>query len=198
MDIENLHFSWIFSPGDYYIMAYDVKMYSEINGQNIIGVLNVHDKIEILENMYNEERFDEITSCWYKIKYNDIIGYIWGGNIAKETFIFDIDNNGVIDYFQYRISSVFSNFNISANRDILIFLNGENISSNLYSNIENGNYNQCFFSIDNGIAIIELFETSLINTVNNIFKMDVYGNILLKEIIMSGRFWKNGQWVIYE
>jgi len=79
-----------------------------LNGE-IIETLHLSYEIEIIENMGNQLFIDGVLQNWYKIKCGNLIGYIFGGSIAAyvpafEINVYDIDKNGVNDYFFYRIS----------------------------------------------------------------------------------------------
>jgi hypothetical protein len=132
--ITNIAYSlpYQIKPGFYYIIDPPVNIRSEgsLNG-SIIGRLVLGNKIEIIECAFNEQTIDGLTAYWYKIKYNNIEGYVWGGLIAVETFIYDIDKNGVDDYFQYRYSKIENNEAfINLNNDIFIHINNRQIKTN--------------------------------------------------------------------
>ena len=95
------------SPGEYYMLDYPVNIRAQPDiNSNIIGKLNLHDKIEIIENTGNLQSIDNIFQYWYQIKFGIIEGYIWGGYISIKTLICDFDNNGINDYFYIRYSCV--------------------------------------------------------------------------------------------
>jgi hypothetical protein len=96
----------------------------------IVGGLVLHDEIEILEKTDIIQRIEGIDQFWYKIRFNNIIGYIWGGYVAVEKFIFDIDNNGIIDYVYYRYRN---NRSIVSTNDLVIYINNERIPVNISS-----------------------------------------------------------------
>ncbi|MDR0322536.1 MAG: SH3 domain-containing protein [Treponema sp.] len=130
--------------GKYHVLASTVNIYNQpnLNG-NIIGQLQLFDEIEVIENMGNEQRIDGFFQYWYKIKHRDLEGYIWGGYIGIETLVYDIDSNGINDYFSYRISGVIDSENltnkinyknkivnaiiINGRNDIFIFINGRRL-----------------------------------------------------------------------
>jgi len=113
----------------YYYMLNNSDIFSEESLQSIIiDRLNQNDRVEIIECTLNQETIDGFTAYWYKIKYNFIEGYVWGGNIAVETLVYDLDGNGVNDYFHYRVSEVIDNYNeINGLTDIFIFINNRRI-----------------------------------------------------------------------
>jgi len=111
--------------GTYRILDYPINIRDQptISG-NVIGKLQLHDEIEVIENMGNPQVIGGVLQNWYKIKSSDREGYIWGGFIAIETVIYDIDNNGINDYFSYRISKVVNGQSIiDIQSDIFIYIN---------------------------------------------------------------------------
>ena len=95
------------APGTYRMLEYPVNIRSQpgLNGA-VIGRLQLHDRIEVLENTGNRQTIDGVLQNWYRIRSSGTEGYIWGGYIAVESFVFDIDNNGVDDYFYSRIRDI--------------------------------------------------------------------------------------------
>jgi hypothetical protein len=67
-------------PGKYHILDFPVNVRSlpNLNGA-IAGRLNLNDEIEVIENMGNEQQIEGVWQYWYKIKFNEISGYVWGG-----------------------------------------------------------------------------------------------------------------------
>jgi hypothetical protein len=124
---DHVYGSYEFDTGFYYMLDYPVNIRSQPNLQGgVIGKLGLNDKIEILENAGNEQKIDNVWAYWYKIRFNNITGYIWGGYIAVKTLVFDIDGNGIDDYFYYRISDVKNVFyGFDTVRDIFIYINNE-------------------------------------------------------------------------
>jgi hypothetical protein len=125
--------------GKYNILQYRANVRIEpTRNSDVISILNLHDEIEILENSRIEEKINDVWSFWYKIKYGNIIGYTFGGNIAIQTFLTDIDKNGINDYFYCRISSnaygVESWSHIRPNTDIIIYINNKRIRTNTLPN----------------------------------------------------------------
>jgi hypothetical protein len=201
---EMFHFSYIFKPGIYYLLNNsDIYDLPDFNAK-IIGFINIHEKIEIVKDMHNEQKVEDVNSCWYKINYNNILGYIWGGNVAVETFIFDIDNNGINDFFQYRFSLVAANYHFYSNKDVVIYINNSKVNTdNLKKNesdvgtLDYG-YTGCKVNIENDCLIIVLGEYSLISSIEYYFQMDKRGNIEYKNTIKIGEFFENGEWIIYK
>lgn len=125
---------YYFSTGEYYILDYPVNIREQPNLQGkIVGKLGKNAKIEILENAENPQEIENVYSEWYKIKHGDVIGYIWGGYIAEETLICDIDKNGILDYFHYRTSRAVQHYyHKRAPTDIFIYINGEKIDTSRF------------------------------------------------------------------
>jgi hypothetical protein len=142
-----------FYPGEYYMLDSPVNIRSEPNtNSKIIGKLNLHDKIKVIETTEQKQIIDGINQFWYKIEYNNIIGYIWGGYIAEKQFIFDLDNNAVKDYIYYRRP----NWAIVLSRDIFIYLNNKKIPVNIS---DDRDYNCWHIFQDNGITYLKLGES---------------------------------------
>ena len=94
---------YILNPGFYRIIDYPINIRSEpgLHG-NIIGKLSLHDEIEVIENTNKMDYFENYSDYWYKIKINNIVGYIWGGYIAVNYFETDLDKNGQKDIIYIR------------------------------------------------------------------------------------------------
>lgn len=122
-----------YQEGKYNILQNNVSIFYEpsIYG-NTLGLLSLHDEVEILENSLIAEKINNIWGYWYKIKHKNTIGYIFGGNIAANTFAIDFDKNGIKDYFYYRFSSTGGGGKINPNTvipntDIMIYINNKKI-----------------------------------------------------------------------
>jgi len=202
---RSYHSSWVFQPGEYYLLS-DTFIYQHPNSDSQkIGNINIHEKIIVIQDVHNQQRIDSTTSCWYEIKYNNIEGYIFGGNIAKETFICDIDGNGINDYFQYRISRAAANYHFDSRKDIIIYINNEKIIiGDRLSTEENehGNrgyfYNFCSFEKINNEVIITLTGAGPISEEDYIFSINGSGSISFIAHTKKGRFFENGEWIEYE
>ena len=127
VEIINVDQPYNIENGIYFILASPVNIFDQPNlNSNVIGILKLNDEIEVIENMEIEQRLYGFLQYWYKIKYQNIEGYIWGGYIAVETVVYDIDYNGINDYFHYRISGIINNENIiDINSDIYIYINSK-------------------------------------------------------------------------
>jgi hypothetical protein len=95
-----------FSPGRYNILDSSVIIYSQPNVTGLVtGRLNLHSEIEIIEAVENSQTTMEgMSHYWYKIRFNGVTGYVWGGYIAIEASIFDF--GGAKVYCYYRVSSI--------------------------------------------------------------------------------------------
>ncbi|MCL2721082.1 MAG: hypothetical protein FWD47_07060 [Treponema sp.] len=201
---ELWHFSWIFKPGEYYLLS-DTFIYDHPNFEsNKIGNINIHEKILVIENVHNQQKIDDTTSCWYKINYNNIEGYIFGANIAIKTLICDIGGNGINDYFHYRISAAAANFHLDTRKDVIIYINNERIiiGDSLSSDENEFGYrgyffNWCSFEKIGNEVIITLSGTGHLNREDYIFSVNESGFISFIDHEKKGRFFENGQWVDY-
>lgn len=130
--------SYRLEAGTYYTLAGRVNVRSEpnLNG-SVLGQLDVNTEVEILECTLIEEAIDGFWAFWYKIEYEKSYGYIWGGYIAYETFVYDIDKNGVDDYFHYRCSIIIDKYGyhseiVNVNNDIFIYINDNLLDNHFY------------------------------------------------------------------
>lgn len=124
--------SYRFDPGIYYLLDGRINVRSEPNlSGRIIGQLNTNSQVKIIECAFNEQIMDGVSAYWYKIEYNNSFGYIWGGFIAVETLVHDINNNGINDYFHYRISRMENGISfIDSNKDVFVYIDNNHIQSN--------------------------------------------------------------------
>jgi len=172
---------WEFKPGFYYMLEDRVNIRSQADMKGaVIGRLSLHNRIEILELIRNPMRIGDVYSYWYKIRYNNLEGYIWGGYTSIDTLIFDIDGNGQNDYFQYRISTTeYVSYILNPRTDIFIYINGKRIST------ENIPYRwgSCVFKRQGNKVIMELDGSGgpFINVY--IYEIDRFGEIKLVKTI---------------
>jgi uncharacterized protein YgiM (DUF1202 family) len=132
--------SYLFEKGTYYLLDGRVNVRSEPSlNSRVLGQLNVNTEVKVIECAFNEQIIEGVSAYWYKIEYNNDYGYIWGGYIAVQTLIYDIDNNGVNDYFHYRVSEINKNYTrdwnkkiIDWNKDIFIYINHKLIKNNFF------------------------------------------------------------------
>jgi len=147
--------SYVFHYDKYYILQYGVNVRAKpTRNSDIIAVLNLNDEIQIVENSEVEEEINGDWGYWYKIKHNDITGYTFGRNIAAKTLITDIDKNGIKDYFYLRFSSP---WNIDPDKDILIYINNQRISTKVISTSKRyAPFQSCTFEERDGYVLIDL------------------------------------------
>lgn len=201
--------SYLFEPGTYYLLDGRVNVRSEPNLYGkVIEQLNINSKIDIIECAFNEQTIDDVSAYWYKIKYGNSNGYIWGGLIAKETFIYK-DKDGVNYIFHYRISKVENGKNlINRNTDTFIYINGNRIKSNFIwdtneipCNLEI--WDECYMhkifdgphgptdGVGYTFSIIDKnFNSKNPNVANFTFYIDKYGNIETCGGSYNYRYWE--------
>jgi hypothetical protein len=179
---------WEHKPGVYYMLDYPVRIRSQPNLQgDIIGILGINSQIKVVSSEGREsiQKINNIRAPWYKIQFENITGYVWGGYIAAETLVFDIDNNGIDDYFHYRISDTYHVFwHIDAQTDIIIYINNEKMSTTAIRNSRGrSSYMWCTFEKKNGKAIIILSSSSAGPGfyTRDTFEIDKNGRIILLE-----------------
>jgi hypothetical protein len=119
----------------YKILHYRANVRAEpsING-NIIAILSLNDDIEILEYSNIEEMINGTHGFWVKIKYGNIIGYTFSGNIAMRSLvtklaIVDADDTITDDVF---VSLHFQKSMFYSDEIFLGWLFGENIENELF------------------------------------------------------------------
>jgi len=66
---------------------------------NILDVLPIASKIEIIDKASLLTTVGNIKDYWYKVKYNNVEGFIWGTLIADYYYENDIDNDGSVETF---------------------------------------------------------------------------------------------------
>jgi hypothetical protein len=137
-----LGLTYRFKPGTYYLLDGVVNVRSEPNlSGSVIGQLDINSQVNIIECSFNAQIIDDVSAYWYKIEHNNSYGYIWGGYIAVETLVYDIDNNGVNDYFHYRFSGIsgrtagFKNIT-NGFSDVFVYINSKKISLELGGNYQ--------------------------------------------------------------
>jgi hypothetical protein len=155
------YFSYEYELGKYHIMQYRANIRIEpTRNSYVIAILGFHDEIEILENSGIAERINGVSSFWYKIKYGNLIGYTFGGNIAYETFITDFDNNGINDYFYFRYSNIAYSRIYPDRNDIMIYINNQIIDATILKTIKSpkndGAFIKCKFTVREGYVLIVL------------------------------------------
>ena len=154
---------YVFNNDRYYMLDYPVNIRSEPGTHGrILGKLQLHDQIEILECTYKEQIIDDIDAFWYKIQFKEITGYVWGGYIAIHGLAYDVDGNGIMDYFYYRISKVVHHsYVMDSYTDVVIYLNGEQLSTEAMTAYGRHHWGSCKISRrSNGVAF-EMISVSI-------------------------------------
>jgi hypothetical protein len=129
----------------YYILQYRANVREEPNrNSNVIAILSLNNQIEIIEYTGIVEEINGIRNSWYKIKYGNIVGYTFGGNIAVDSLVTDIAKNGVKDYFHVRASNELGySTTIDTRTDVVIYVNNRRINTNiLREEGSDGRYNR--------------------------------------------------------
>ena len=182
-----------FRPGYYYILDSSVNIYSEPDlGSQIIDRIELNEQIEILETTEEIMKINSIFAYWYKIKYKDNTGYIWGGNIAVNTLKIDIDENGINDFFHFRYERLqeFQGI-INAVNDIYIYINDNRISTKelqpdqaMYCNFEYNGIDVILKLRDHGkIEYIENDSYVIVNYYT--FRINKNGEIIFMEKVIE-------------
>jgi hypothetical protein len=152
--------SYVFHYDKYHVMQNGVKIRAKPSeNSGIIAELNLHDEIQIIEFTDKEEKINDIWSYWYKIKHKNVTGYIFGGYIAAETFITDIDKNGIKDYIYLRYHA--SDLTIDPDKDILVYINNKKIDTSVLSKSEryyNRPFEGCEFEERDGYVLVTLIQ----------------------------------------
>lgn len=115
------------SSGTYYIMDNRVNVReSPDTSSKIITQLNIGDLIEVMKCNSSPSIIGEIEGYWCRIKYSNIVGYVFNYYIANKTLVLDIDENGINDYVFQRFSSeYYHTYYFEPEKDIILYINGE-------------------------------------------------------------------------
>jgi hypothetical protein len=129
----------VIEPGVYHMLDFPVNIRSQPNLQGIIiGRLNLYDEIEVIEDAGNEQQIENVWACWYKIKHGNIIGFIWGGYIARGS---SVPGENYFSFWRYSDIQNINGTNygiIDSRKDIIIYLDGK--KSSTQGLIFEGNY----------------------------------------------------------
>jgi hypothetical protein len=141
----------------YHVLQYRANIRSEPSrDSNAIAVLSLNDEVEILENTFLEDKINNVWGFWYKIKYGNIEGYIFGGSLARDAFETDIDKNGIHDYFYFRTSGKST---INPSTDVVIYINNQRINTALLESeryFDDRPFEWCTFEEDDGYVLVGL------------------------------------------
>jgi hypothetical protein len=185
-----VHKAYHFEPGYYYMLDSPVRIRKEPNlDSEVIGTLGLNSKIRIISTDLDSHalEIDGISALWYEIEYENITGFIWGGYISAKTLIYDIDNNGIDDYFHFRVSKIEGpNFySVNAMDDVIIYLNNKKISTeNIYVISARGTkariWGSASFEITANNTVLIIMYTSVHGFVQkDTFEMNAAGKIVL-------------------
>jgi hypothetical protein len=138
---------YIFVRGKYNILESSVNIRSQPNlTSSVIGKLELHSEIKILYRTENYQTIDGMTHYWYKIRYEDITGYVWGGFISINTKVFDIDGKKINCY--YRVSKLrreytddgwYSYDNLVTPNDVFIYIDKKRIKNTAIEKVYSDN-----------------------------------------------------------
>jgi hypothetical protein len=181
-----------FDSGYYYMLDYPVRIRSEPNlDSETIGMLGINSRIKIISaaNLDSALEIDGVGALWYEIEYEDITGYIWGGYVSAKTLIHDIDNNGIDDYFHFRVSAIQGPhyYYVNAMDDVVIYLNNVKISTeDIYVVNTTGEMKRVwgtayFEATENNTVLITMYTGMEDYICKDIFEMDSTGKIELIE-----------------
>jgi hypothetical protein len=183
---------WEHEPGYYYTLDYPVRISSQSNLQGeIIGTLELNSRIRVLscEGWESLQKIDNVWAPWYMIQFENITGYVWGGYIAAATLVFDIDNNGIDDYFHYRVSDTnYVFYHVDAKTDVFIYINNKKISTTdiraTYSNGYTGNtWQHCKFQKTENNTVLIIMTAYGGGSIEATFEIDATGKIVLINLI---------------
>ena len=73
-----------------YMFGNDVKLREQLNTEsNVLSLLKIGDRVEIVEKSDRKMEFDGIESPWYKVKVGDNIGFTLGSLISLDKATFE-------------------------------------------------------------------------------------------------------------
>lgn len=94
-----------------YLFGNDVKLRDQPSTEsNVISLLKIGERIEILEKTNSTMLFEGLESPWYKIKFNDKIGFVLGSLISLDramvgnsTFLISLKKEGQQLFLKTRV-----------------------------------------------------------------------------------------------
>jgi hypothetical protein len=192
-EVDEMGRGYEFELGKYNILQYRANIREKPDrSSDVIAILSLHDEIEILENTWEEEKINNVWAYWVKIRYGNITGYTFGGNIAIKKLITDIDKNGINDYFYFRSSDASSVvWKIDTYNDIIIYINNKKIeTTRLITDYDDEHYKHildwCEFEGGNNYVLIKLFDFE--KEITNTYTYTLYKNGTI-EFIGKERSW---------
>jgi hypothetical protein len=163
----------VYGRGYYHVLNGPVNVRQEphLEGR-ILTRVNLHEQIEIIGHALYLQEIDNVWAGWYPVRYGDDFAYVWSGDVALESFILDVDGNGVNDYFYYRLRDIGSYLGfMDAWEDIFIYVNNERIPAKDLLPREIG---WCNFSFNGVNVIIKI--TGTLGGFSHYYKMNINEN----------------------
>ncbi len=92
------------APGKiYFIFESKVKIRDNSGLEsNVLGMGSIGEQVEVIQKIEKEEEIYGFTANWYKIKWKNVTGFIWGGLLADNGFSEDFNNDGIKEILIYR------------------------------------------------------------------------------------------------
>jgi hypothetical protein len=182
------HYEAVLETGEkYHVFQYRANIRAEPNRDGkVLAVLNFGDQVEILENTDIDEEINDVWGYWYKVKYGRITGYTFGGNLAVEMVIADIDKNGVNDYVCYRFSAQW-NSRVYVPTDVKIIINNNAVSIQELTVRHEGRILGCELIVRNNYIIIMLKEMYSIGSY--VYKLYPEGDIQFIERVPDDEYY---------
>ena len=205
----NLYSQYNFETGNsYHILQNEVAIRLEPNiNSNVIAVLNINDEIELLENTNISEEINNTWSYWYKIRYGNILGYIFGGYLSINSFETNF-LNGTNSNFYFRCTTKMNWYyirdgikyygsTIDSHSDIFIYFNNQRINTNVLNRYwfnthgsefiplrvtDESHFDWCEFEKNDNYILIRLYNYGRHNYVwTTTYKINVNGEISFYE-----------------
>jgi hypothetical protein len=124
-----------------YIIDTNVNFREEANlNARIINRLQLHEEVILLE-MGSYQEIDNMRFYWYKVRYNNIDGYVYGAYIADQRFYNNI--NGIEILLYTRTSYVSENdfCYFDPYKDFLVYIDRRRINiGNIFDRSEGNDY----------------------------------------------------------
>ena len=110
---------------EYYMMDGNVNIREEPNlNAKILGKLQRNDKITLVgEQTWEIQEINGFESWWFKIQFNNIIGYVWGEYIADFRIVHNTNGIEIIVFF--RQSNYDPGTRYSPDNDFFIFIDNK-------------------------------------------------------------------------
>jgi hypothetical protein len=141
---------------DYHVLdgPVNVRLEPHLDGR-ILGQLKLHERIQIIGSALYLQKINNILAGWYPVKYGDGLAYVWAGNIAGSSLVYDLDGNGVNDYFYTRVIGEASSTGIIDTWvDFYIYINNKKIQRKDLM----GGGRICHFILDGTKVILNFYD----------------------------------------